>query len=179
MAPIILTVTSTLPMHARIALAGTAVFTSGISTAMVAWAGRPYVVALRRLGGAPHTEGHVPNDHTPSHNDLTPSGVEFETLTITMRTLRTRVYDPVFLADTRRPFAKWELAVIVQLPEAEAREVVPGMEETVAETFDKDGKVMGRWIVKWGEKGEGICRGQGWIVRHYNVQEDMLPAPIR
>lgn len=166
MAPIILTVTSTLPTQARIALAGTAVLTSGISTAMVAWAGRPYVVALRRLGGAPHTEGHTPNDHTPSHNELTPSGVEFETLTITMRTLRTRVYDPVFLADTRRPFAKWELAVIVQLPEAEAREVQPGMEETVAETFDKDGKVMGSWIVKWGENGEGICRGQGWIVRY-------------
>ena len=84
------------------------------------------------------------------------------------------VPDPVFLADTRRPFAKWELAVIVQLPEAEAKEVVPGMEETVAETFDKNGKVMGRWIVKWRENGEGICRGQGWIVRYvgfYNAPQ--------
>lgn len=42
---------------------------------------------------------------------------------------------------------------------------VPGKEETVAETMDKTGAVVGRWIVKWEENGTGTCRQVGSVVR--------------
>jgi len=68
------------------------------------------------------------------------------------------------LVETRRGFAKWELAQRVVLPKAE-RQVTPGQEETIAETQDKDGNALGRWIVTWGENGEGTCRGFGSVER--------------
>jgi hypothetical protein len=68
------------------------------------------------------------------------------------------VYDPSFIVETRRPFAKWELA------EGE-RQVKPGQEETIAETRDKDGNPLGRWVVTWGENDEGTCRELGNVVR--------------
>jgi len=40
---------SNLPTAARFALATTAVTTSGVSTALVAWCGKPYVTTLRRV----------------------------------------------------------------------------------------------------------------------------------
>jgi hypothetical protein len=67
------------------------------------------------------------------------------------------------LVETKRPFAKWELAEKVVLPDSKS--VALGHEETVAETTDKDGNIIGRWIVKWEENGEGICHEVGSIVR--------------
>lgn len=47
-----------------------------------------------------------------------------------------------------------------------------GQEETVAETFDKGGNVIGRWIVKWEHTSEdgrdyvgGECRAVGKVER--------------
>lgn len=74
-----------------------------------------------------------------------------------------QVYDPSFLVETRRGFAKWELAQRVVLPMTE-RQVTPG-QETIAETQDKDGNPLGRWIVTWGENGEGTCREFGSVER--------------
>jgi hypothetical protein len=165
MTPFIFTIGSALPLSARATLAGTALLTSSLSTALVTWAGSPYVTRMRRLPAAPAPATHADGDRAPSHNALAPAGIELETLTLTLRPRRTRVYDPVFLADARRPLARWELARLVQLPDAEAHEVRPGMEETVAETLDAEGNVVGRWIVVWREGGEGVCRGQGRIVR--------------
>jgi hypothetical protein len=51
----------------------------------------------------------------------------------------------------------------VQLPLEDAVGVRPGSEETVAETMDGAGNVLGRWIVTWGENGEGSCRAEGRI----------------
>ncbi|KAI0036133.1 hypothetical protein K488DRAFT_12816, partial [Vararia minispora EC-137] len=152
MTPFIFTIASSIPFSARLALAVTALGTSGLSTALVTWAGSPYVVRMRAL------RGDAPDKHADA-------GIELETMTVFLRPLRTRIYDPVFLADARRPFARWTLARVVQLPEEEAAQVSPGMEETVAETLDGKGNVVGRWVVAWGEGGEGTCRGQGWIVR--------------
>jgi hypothetical protein len=73
------------------------------------------------------------------------------------------VYDPAFLGDTSRAFARWELARSVQLPPEDAGGVRPGEEETVAETLDAAGNVLGRWIVTWGENGEGSCRAEGYV----------------
>jgi len=81
---------------------------------------------------------------------------------------------------TNRGFAKWELADKLCFPpskdgaEAVRKAGNPGQEETVAETLDVDGKVLGRWIVRWEEGGVGKCREVGQIVRYFNVHEELL-----
>ncbi|KAG5647069.1 hypothetical protein DXG03_001439 [Asterophora parasitica] len=147
LAPFMFIVESNLPMSARIALASIAIGTSGISTGLVGWCGQPYVTTLRHL--------------TPEENGGA-EGIELTTLTLLLRPRITRVYDPTFLLETKRAFAKWELADTVVLPNDKT--VEPGQEETVAETTDKDGNVLGRWVVKWGEGGEGTCHEVGKII---------------
>jgi len=49
LAPFMFLIESNLPTAARFALAITAVTTSGVSTALVAWCGKPYVTTLRRV----------------------------------------------------------------------------------------------------------------------------------
>jgi len=67
----------------------------------------------------------------------------------------------------------------VQLPPEDAVGVRPGSEETVAETLCPDGIVLGRWIVTWGENGEGSCRAEGRVETYFNVHEELLTTPIR
>ena len=156
MTPFLFIVESSLPTSARIFLTATAISTSSISTALVSWCGAPYVVDLRRL--------------TPAENGGI-EGVEMTTLTLTLKRLTTRVYDSDFLVETGRPFAKWELPLAIQLPTPDediitaGKAGVPGEEETVAETLNDKGEVIGRWIVKWGEGGTGSCRGVGNVLR--------------
>ncbi|KIJ65963.1 hypothetical protein HYDPIDRAFT_27174 [Hydnomerulius pinastri MD-312] len=165
MAPFIFIVESSLPFSARIFLAAMAITTSSISTALVGWSGAPYVVDLRRL--------------TPAENGGI-EGIEMTTLTLTLKKLTTRVYDSDFLVETRRPFAKWELAQEVQLPSPSEDAVTaskagsPGEKETVAETLDHKGEIVGRWIVQWGEGGVGSCQATGRVLRHFNVHEELL-----
>ena len=161
LSPFIFIVESSLPSTARVALAATALATSGVSTALVAWCGKPYVTTLRRLSSPPQQQQQQHTTH--SHNENAPAGIELTTLTFALRPRATRVYDPVFLGDATRAFARWELAQSVLLPPDDAAAVRPGEEETVAETLDSDGKVLGRWIVTWGENGEGSCRAEGRI----------------
>ena len=182
LSPFIFIVESSLPSTARAALATTALATSGVSTALVAWCGRPYVTTLRNLAStstSTSTSLSTPSNSTPeaqkqlqeeetaahshSHNENVPAGIELTTLTLTLSPLTTRVYDPAFLCDTTRAFARWELARSVQLPSEDAVGVRPGSEETVAETLDGAGNVLGRWIVTWGENGEGSCRAEGRV----------------
>jgi hypothetical protein len=156
MAPFLFIVESSLPMSARVFLTATAISTSTISTALVSWCGAPYVVDLRRL--------------TPAENGGI-EGIEMTTLTLTLKKLTTRVYDADFLVETNRPFAKWELPLAIQLPPSDedntaaGKAGAPGEEETVAETLNDRGEVIGRWIVKWGEGGTGSCRGTGTVLR--------------
>ncbi|KAF8581096.1 hypothetical protein K439DRAFT_1355108 [Ramaria rubella] len=149
MYPLFFLIESTLPMSARAALALTALGTSGISTALVGWCGAPYVSMLRQL-----PEGQ---------------GVEMETATLFLKSRYTSVYDSkLFLRDTGRPFAKWELAKAVEGKKEEGE-----FEETVAETRGRDGRVVGRWIVRW-KDGKGECRGVGKVVRYFNIHEELL-----
>ena len=172
LSPFIFIVESCLPSTARAALATTALATSGVSTALVAWCGRPYVTALRSLSApspSPPSEAQTTGTTagtTHSHNENVPAGIEMTTLTLALSPLATRVYDPAFLCDTTRAFARWELARSVQLPSEDAAACTgarPGTEETVAETLDGAGNVLGRWIVTWGENGEGSCRAEGRV----------------
>ena len=88
----------------------------------------------------------------------------------------TKVYDAGFLVPANRPFATWELAEAFRMPPAEAEhERKHGLlprEETVAETFDFAGRVVGRWIVKWDENGAGSCREVGRIQRYVSYPCD-------
>jgi len=193
LSPFIFIVESSLPSTARAALAATALATSGVSTALVGWCGRPYVTTLRRLSPvtllstasvpSSTTQQQQQDQHqtqtTHSHNENAPAGIELTTLTLTLSPRRTRVYDPVFLCDTPRAFARWELARRVQLPPEDAAGVQPGTEETVAETLDGAGHVLGRWIVTWGKNGEGSCRAEGHVETHFNVHEELITTPIR
>lgn len=181
---------SSLPLVARFALAGIALSSSGISTGLVSWCGRPYVTTLRWLPSDPLTL----QDGTKG-----PEVVEMTTLTLGLKERITRVYDTAFLVPTSRPFAKWELAEAFTLSQAEVQaekeERVLPREETVAETTDHKGNVIGRWVVHWDENGVGTCREHGQIIRYvphgilplssnglfryFNVHEELLPRPIQ
>jgi len=72
------------------------------------------------------------------------------------------------LIETHRPLAKWELArEIVLSPESGSSKThpVPGQEETIAETMNQKGEIIGRWIVKWKENGVGVCHQVGHVIR--------------
>jgi len=199
LSPFMFIIESSLPFTARAALATAAIGTSGVSTALVAWCGRPYVTTLRRLATTtttstttstssaappekheyPQQQQQHPTAPTHSHNENAPAGIELTTLSLTLSPRATRVYDPAFLGDTTRAFARWQLARSVQLPPEDAASARPGTEETVAETLNGAGDVLGRWIVTWGENGEGSCRAQGRVETHFNVHEELLTTPIR
>ncbi|KAK2463102.1 hypothetical protein APHAL10511_004757 [Amanita phalloides] len=158
LAPFMFLVESNLPMSARLALASIAIGTSGLSTALVAWCGKPYVKTLKRLKTSDGAEG-----------------LEMITYTLGLQPRVTRVYDPYFLIATHRPFAKWELARELPLPpDRSIKSITPGKEETVAETFDIRGHILGRWLVQWDENGRGKCHEAGNVVRFFNVHEELL-----
>jgi hypothetical protein len=74
LSPFILIVRSCLPTTAHAALAATALGTSGVSTALVAWCGRPYVTAMRSLSAPstapnPSTTSETQTMTTHSHNE--------------------------------------------------------------------------------------------------------------
>jgi hypothetical protein len=154
--PFMFVVESSLPLSARFALATTAIVTSAGSTALVAWCGSPYVTTLRRL----NVNG----------------GIEMTTFTLGLKPLVTRVYDTAFLVESKRPFAKWELAERVP---ALANPGCHECEETVAESLDATGAVMGRWVVKWSEDGQGTCHQVGKVARYVGQCVSMIDIPLK
>lgn len=151
--PFMFVIETSLPFAARVALASTALLTSGVSTALVGWCGSPYVASMRTVGSTGESDA-----------GSTVHGIQMQTFSLTLRPRLTTVYDTAFLTETKRPFAKWELAESVTLPEAPQGQVG---EETVAETADAKGNVLGRWIVKWDADGlSGRCRAEGQIHKY-------------
>ncbi|KAJ7125160.1 hypothetical protein C8R44DRAFT_782475 [Mycena epipterygia] len=159
MVPLMFAIETNLPLSARACLAAIAIATSGVSTGLIAWAGRSYVTSLR-VNKAPEN-GAVEQ-------------LELTTNNLRLQPRITRVFDPLFVVPTKRAFAKWELAQYVLLP-PDLRNTTPGQEETVAETTDAQGRVLGRWVVSWGEGGEGNCHEVGTVVRYFNVHDELLP----
>ena len=155
----ILETASAVPLVGRVALAGTLLLTSTVSTTMVGWLGLPYVTKLVWL------PAEKPDTGSGGKQAV---GVEMTTTTLTLKERITRVYDSAFLVPTNRPLAKWELAEVFKLPqkELEAAQKEGGLpaEETIAETLDKDGNVLGRWIVEWKGDGTGTCRDTGKVI---------------
>ncbi|TFK23139.1 hypothetical protein FA15DRAFT_705702 [Coprinopsis marcescibilis] len=160
LAPFMFVVESGLPYSARFALASLAVGTSGVSTSLVSWCAKPYVTTLRR--------------YTPEDNGGQ-EVLELTTMTLMLRPRVTTVYDPAFLVETRRPMAKWELArEITHSASAGGQTPAVGTQETIAETADHNGQIIGRWVVEWREGGIGTCHEAGTVVRHFNVHEELL-----
>ncbi|THH08043.1 hypothetical protein EW145_g2972 [Phellinidium pouzarii] len=153
---------TSLPFVARVALASTALGTSALSTALVGWCGHPYVATIRAL-----TESsEVKHEKDAAAEATKIEGVQLETYTLTLQPRFTSVYDSAFLTETRRPFAKWELAESVMLQRSSEDGSKTPSEETVAETMDTQGKVLGRWIVSWNEeRTKGECRREGKVQR--------------
>jgi len=120
--------------------------TSGVSTALVAWCGSPYVTKLQR----------IEKDNV----------LQMTTLTLGLNERITNVYDSSFLKETSRGFAKWELADHITLEGKEQQQrAIAGTQETVAETTDAKGGLVGSWVVTWGENGEGTCKQVGKVHR--------------
>jgi hypothetical protein len=72
------------------------------------------------------------------------------------------------LIETRRPLAKWELAREITLSgnSSESKgHPAPGQEETIAETMNQKGEIIGRWIVKWKENRVGVGHQVGHVIR--------------
>lgn len=163
--PFIYLIDSAMATSARTGIVAFAILTSSASTALIGWLGSPYTIAMRRLNPA--------TTKTSAGKPIAPGAVELYTKNVWLQDRFTRVYDPIFLGPTKRPFAKWELltSAIVDT----TGEVVPrkaGDVEVIAETFDKKGKVKGQWFVKWRQQSgasdavlSGIAGGQGGIVR--------------
>lgn len=80
MAPFMFLVESNLNMSARFALAATALATSGVSTGLVAWCGKPYVTTLRRRTAANTSDASSPVEE-----------IELTTLTLGLHPRITRV----------------------------------------------------------------------------------------
>ena len=72
------------------------------------------------------------------------------------------------MVKTQRPLAKWELAQEITLSgnsSGSKGHPSPGQEETIAETMNQKGEIIGRWIVNWKENGVGVCHQVGHVIR--------------
>lgn len=151
-------------LAARVGIVCMALGTSGVSTALVAWIGAPYV---GRMGLVRKGEGEG-------------VAIEANTLTWRLRPLQTTIVRPELIRPTSRPFANWEL------PEEPG--VVDGLDEVlaksgsaqqrrflVAETRDlKTNRVVGSWWGTVDEAGQVKCVAEGKPVRHFQVHEELL-----
>ncbi|KZV97847.1 hypothetical protein EXIGLDRAFT_832595 [Exidia glandulosa HHB12029] len=149
--PLLLFADASLPLVARLTAIAFATLGTGSTTAFVARYFGGFVSFVRR---------------DPQTGDLT-----FATTTLLLKPRLTTVYDKAFIVPAERPGAKYSLA------EQVAGEGEDGAEETVAQTTDAEGRVLGRWIVRW-EQGVGRCRAAGEVVRDFQLHEEMLTEPI-
>ena len=189
LAPVIMTVEASLPTTARLFFVATAMFTGIGGTTLIRYMGSPHVVRARLVYPQPRETTSSPQTAVDS-----PSGfLELHTQTLFSRPRVTRIYDSAFLTDTGRGFATMELASKVSYIPDESDNMA--REETVAETADASGKVLGRWIVTWSADGTGICRGVGaitryvhlpvwtsevllmnWLRRYFNIPKEKVPS---
>jgi hypothetical protein len=142
---------STVPMAGRAMLGSVAIASSSLSTALIGWCAAPYVTSL--------TVGHD-------------GAIKFTTKSFFMKSLETTVYDKGFLRPATRYMAHWQLAKAIRLSNEEDERAIAGLEdgkeETVAETRNEKGDVLGWWAVRWRREGDnyvGECTGSGSIVQ--------------
>lgn len=149
--PFIYLVDANMATSARTGLVVFAITTSSFSTSLVGWLARPYAIAMRRL--TPSAASSTTPSTDPPTPFVAPGAVEILTKNVFLQERRTKVYDPIFLGPTKRRFAKWELleglVVDTSADESKNPDRQAGKTEIAAETFDKNGKVKGRWLIRW------------------------------
>ncbi|KZT60784.1 hypothetical protein CALCODRAFT_480446 [Calocera cornea HHB12733] len=157
LSPFIFLMPAPLPTGARIALAASAVGASGFSTLLIAWASRSYVNIIRREGE---------------------KGMRLESADWLLRRITTTVWDTSVIRASGRPFASWELPD--ELYPEEGKTVHEGETAVLAKTEDWKGRLQGQWIVEYKKdaagKLVGKCRGQGRIIRHFNVSDELVDS---
>ncbi|PWZ03359.1 hypothetical protein BCV70DRAFT_204149 [Testicularia cyperi] len=180
--PVLLLAPGEISMAGRIGLCITALATSGVSTALIAWIGTPYVGTMRLLASQASSGK---DSKAANHADAEDTGVVLELNTVSwrLRPQRTLVYDATMLRPTSRPFAAWELTnspPSITLPEDQEEAT-----KLVAETFDvKSGNSIGKWLVKYSSqtqekqgdtwKAKGVSQIIGKPTRYFNVHEELL-----
>ncbi|KIM31537.1 hypothetical protein M408DRAFT_327714 [Serendipita vermifera MAFF 305830] len=165
--PFMFLIESSIPAGGKAILGITAMSTSSLSTALIAWAGSSYVTGLRVDDGGRR--------------------LEFTTTTIFLRNIKTVVYDPMFLEPAEEYFIKVRLRRSIRIPMAEVERqgmaLSDGQEETVAESLDPSGNVKGWWAVRWRREGEagfvGECREVGKIRSGFNIDPDVIRQYIK
>lgn len=167
----------------RVGLCATALATSGASTAIFAWIGKPYVGGMRLLTegatGAMHSkdakDAALPVSDSMARLELHKSSPAIEALTTDwrLRKLRTIIYEPSLIRPTSRPLATWELALTP--PANEDGQHFPITKLVAATHLAKTGQLIGRQWVTWPQKSvPGRSTVQGNLVRHFTIHEELL-----
>lgn len=185
--PVLLLAPGEISLAGRIGLCVTALATSGISTALIAWIGTPYVGSMRLLSLPPSQPRNTPSPDVEGKVVM-----ELNTTSWRLKPTRTLVYEPTFLRPTSRPFAAWEITN--NPPPLLLKTGQDTLTKKIAETFDlNSGKSLGSWFVKYSnqtqtkstqqtEHGEKVqqCKATGKVqvqgkpTRYFNVHEELL-----
>ncbi|SPO22335.1 uncharacterized protein UTRI_01013 [Ustilago trichophora] len=186
--PVLLLAPGEISLAGRIGLCVTALATSGISTALIAWIGTPYVGCMR-LVTLPSTDASTTLSSTDVEGKVV---MELNTISWRLEPTRTLVYEPTFLRPTSRPFAAWEITN--NPPPLVLKKGQDTLTKKIAESFDvKSGKSLGSWIVKYSNqtqtnstqqsqhgqethqwKAVGKVQVLGKPTRYFNVHEELL-----
>lgn len=181
--PVLLLAPGEISMAGRVGLSITALATSGVSTALIAWIGTPYVGSMRLLPTSTSTSASATS---PSPKNM---ALELNTVSWRLKPQRTIVYEPTFLRPTSRPFAAWEITNSpppLEVPTTQPEEGEGEVMRKVAETFDvKSAKSLGCWMIKYNTQAktkgqDGVWRTQGKVhvegkpTRYFNVHEELL-----
>lgn len=173
----------------RIGLCITALITSGASTAIFAWIGKPYVGSMRLL--SPITANQAlqndckemigkKNDKESLLKglDLSISKPALQAITTDwrLRKLQTTIYEPDLIRPTSRPLATWELASKAPIPQDIDQLSSYPITRLVASTrMEKNNELIGRYWATWNApKLAGDCTQEGNIIRHYSIHEELL-----
>ncbi|PWN37495.1 uncharacterized protein FA14DRAFT_159524 [Meira miltonrushii] len=173
----------------RIGLCITALATSGASTAIFAWIGKPYVGSMRLLSPSIANQslqkdckemiGKTSNQTSLLNGiDLSISKPALQTITIDwrLRKLQTTIYEPDLIRPTSRPLATWELASKAPIPQDIDENCPFPITRLVASTrMEKNDELVGRYWATWqAPKLAGDCTQEGNIIRHYSIHEELL-----
>lgn len=173
----------------RIGLCITALATSGASTAIFAWIGKPYVASMRLLSPSTANESLQKDckDLIAKTNktalqtnkpDLQTNKPALQTITTDwrLRKLQTTIYEPDLIRPTSRPLATWELASKAPSPQDIDEHSPFPITRLVASTrMEKSDELVGRYWATWqAPKVAGDCTQEGNIIRHYSIHEELL-----
>lgn len=191
--PALILAPGTIGMAGRIGLCCTALATSGASTALIAWIGKPYAAQMRLLTG-PASKEQLARDLPEGDAELSKSAlfgndkpaIQVITTNWRLQKLQTTIYEPGLIRPTSRPFATWELPVTPPcLSLGEEESGAQSVTRLVAATRNaKTDEVIGRWWARWTRDtltkqgpewhSDGQCTEEGKVIRHFSVHEDLL-----